>query len=157
MKNPKSAQLSVDDLRFLVALNASEESFLFQLLWEIEGRLSESEHDNALHLARGVVRELIANNIVAITRRSQKWVDSDLTTDEALEVIESDDEWGDPEKAQTDSICLLYLSPNGEEVWEQGPMYISQEREKFLMFEQCIESTRRVKAGKPISLDNKHR
>jgi len=136
--------LSEKDLQFLVALNASEESFLFQLLSDIEGQLPSSSRTAVLGTLKKIVHNFLIDDIISLCRRILAQ-HIDLNLEEASKVIESDIEWQLNHESNDSSHCYLYLTNNGFWMWENGFPDLTRERENFLVFEQANENNRRIK------------
>ena len=112
--------ISKNDISYLVVVNASEESRLWELIQDFGKRGCKNE--DVLEVVRG----LINDGTVLLTKPRINDFE-DLTVSESLTAISS---W---EKLETNDIAL-YLTEKGEERWETDDWGITSERAGHLMF-----------------------
>tara|TARA_B100001093_G_C26623930_1_gene925907 strand:+ start:414 stop:794 length:381 start_codon:yes stop_codon:yes gene_type:complete len=111
-------KISEDDARFLLALNASEEAMLYEVVSEF-GKWDCKKED-----VLKVFRNLIEEEIIFLGRLGQGAYE-DFSKEESLEAISS---W---EKLETHEI-LMFFTNQGYDLWENDDWGITKERAEYL-------------------------
>lgn len=112
--------LSEQDVYFLVALSAAEESSLIELKWEFE------KWDVAPEVVLHVIESLIKRGVILLSERSDVGF-SDYSESESIEISKV---WKDSKSWET----ILFLTEQGEKCWEVDDWGITTARAKHLMF-----------------------
>ncbi|MGI1679261.1 MAG: hypothetical protein K6L75_11045 [Cellvibrionaceae bacterium] len=120
--------ISSNDIQFLVALNASEESRLQELYYEFE----KWSCDKVLVLDK--LRELIQDGTMLISKPVNDTF-SDLTEKQSLAAVQK---W---EQLNTTEL-MLYLTEAGFARWESDDWGISTKRARHLMYSNNGKVTR---------------
>jgi len=120
--------ISQQDIQFLVALMASEESILNEIVWEFEKWDCQKED------VLSIFKDLVQNGTILLYEPVGGDC-SDLTKEEALEAIGT---WNDLSRKD----LFLFLTDSGEKRWEMDDWGISTERARHLMFSSSGSITR---------------
>ena len=134
MNKERSTKLSALDLRFLVCLYASEESYIYEIFQDFRSRLLKPDNISALVMAKLFVKDLLLKKIVALGSGSSGKENYDFDLENALKIIELDSSWEEPRDGELRSNIYIYFTDSGENKWNNGFPYISRKREMYLTF-----------------------
>ncbi len=123
--------ITENDIRFLIALNASEESSLAEL------RLDLRRWDHTAIDVTDILRKLIRDGVILLTERRAVSF-TDYSASESVDLATSDS-----------SDTILFLTEQGYRRWEKDDWCITTERARHLMFSQQRGSIARVFSDKP--------
>jgi hypothetical protein len=125
-------RLTLNDVRFLLALNASEESFMVWARRDIlEWDLGEIDLSSTL-------QDMIRAGWILLTERREEGF-ADYTLQESLDAVAA---WEDI----TSLDVILYFTDAGYENWQVDDFGITTKRAHFLMFSSPGSATTRVRA-----------
>lgn len=113
-------QLTSNDIHFLVALHASEESAVHELKTEFAARGVEQEN------VQSILRGLIVDGTISVTKL-QGEIFHDFKKDESLKLIEN---WN----SFIQTKLQIFLTDEGYQRWDVDDWGITTERARYLMF-----------------------
>tara|TARA_B100000446_G_scaffold39961_1_gene35605 strand:+ start:7472 stop:7855 length:384 start_codon:yes stop_codon:yes gene_type:complete len=121
--------ISHQDIHFLIALSASEESILQEIVWEFERW--ECQKEDVLV----ILNSLVKDGTVLLCKPIANSDFLDLTKEETLQAIST---WDGLFRKD----LMLFLTESGEKRWEVDDWGISTKRARHLMFSNSGNITR---------------
>ncbi len=112
--------LTKHEIQYLIALSASEEAMLIEIIWEFKKWACEQEE--VLENLSGLIKD----NTILIYKHEGKEV-LDLSREQSLNLVS---EWIGLERRDH----MLYLTDEGEKRWEVDDWGITTKRVRHLMF-----------------------
>jgi hypothetical protein len=109
----------VDDARYKILFEASDESFLFHLphasYFISEGVETQTQPEMSIEELRPALRDLVLSEFVSMFEATD--ANRDLTVEQALTIIEQDSHWMTPDEEREGGLLIygLVTTPAGNE------------------------------------------
>jgi len=126
--------MTAQEIEFLVALAAFEESFLYEVYSDLSHRMPGSSPDEIIGLASAALSELMASGIVRIGQRTVAYEENVVWHDSGLpDAIQYPGEWAWPENCE--ERCFWHVFLTGKKMSGRGLQAVSEQRARELMFQ----------------------